>query len=156
MKRLARYAKLPRGLANRETDRRKDVLAQDRAGMGRAPCHFGFNFRISVHLLSSMVLLQVKMPRVAVAPFERDTPGTIHMKALALWLSLERMEIEAGDVEIAQRRRLFQRIQPPKRPVLEVRRHSSASTFAKQVVKPLVAEAPYHSKSVTRRVTSVN
>ncbi len=38
MKRLARYAKLPRRLANRETDRRKDVLAQDSAGMGRPSC----------------------------------------------------------------------------------------------------------------------
>ena len=35
MKRLARYAKLPRCLAHRETERRKDILAQDRAGMGR-------------------------------------------------------------------------------------------------------------------------
>lgn len=101
-----------------------------------------------------MVLLQVKMPRVALAPFERDTPGAIHMKAVALRLSLERMEIEAGDVEIAQRRSLLQRIQSPEHPVLEG--HSSASAFAKQVVKPLVAEAPYHGESVTRRVTSVN
>ncbi len=71
------------------------------------------------------------------------------MKAVALRFTPERMEIEARDVEVAQRRGLFQRIQSPKRPVLEVRRHSSASAFAKQFLKPLVAEAPYHRSIVT-------
>ena len=103
-----------------------------------------------------MVLLQVNLPRVSVAPLERDAPRTIDVKGVALRLAPERMEVEAGNVEIAQRRSLFQRIQSQKRPVLQVRRHSSASTLAKQLVKPLVAEAPYHRASVTRRVTGVN
>ena len=93
---------------------------------------------------ASMVLLQVNMPRISLAPFERDAPGTIDVNGVALRLAAERMEVEAGNVEIARRRSPFQRIQSPKRPVLEVCRHSSASTFAKQLVKPFVTEAPYH------------
>ena len=78
------------------------------------------------------------------------------MKGVALRLALQGMEVEAGNVEIPQRRSLLQRIQSPKRPLLEVRRHSSALTLAKQFFKPLVPEAPYHRQSVTRPVTCVN
>ncbi len=84
------------------------------------------------------------MPRIPLVPFERDAPRAIDVNGVALRLAAERMEVEAGNVEIARRRSPFQRIQSPKRPVLEVRRHSSASTFAEQLVKLLVAEAPYH------------
>lgn len=78
------------------------------------------------------------------------------MKTVPLRPTPERMEIEARDVEIAQYPGLFQRIESPKRPVLELSGHSSASAFAKQLLKPLVAEAPYHRRSVTDLVTSVN
>jgi len=37
MKRLARYAELARRLADRKAERRKDILAQDSAGMRRPP-----------------------------------------------------------------------------------------------------------------------
>ena len=47
-----------------------------------------------------------------------------------LRLAPERVEVEAGDVQIAQRRSVFQRIQSSKRPALEVSRHSSAPTPA--------------------------
>ncbi len=100
-----------------------------------------------------MVLLQINLPGVAIAPFERDAPRAVDVKAVALRLTRERMEIEARDVEIAQRRSLLERIQSPKRPVLEVCRHSSASAFAKQLLKASVAEAPYHRASVTLAVT---
>lgn len=70
-----------------------------------------------------MVLLQVNLPRVSIAPFERDAPRSIDMKAVAPRLAPQRMEIEAGEVEIAQRGSLFERIQSSKRPALEVRRH---------------------------------
>jgi hypothetical protein len=108
------------------------------------------------HFQTSMVLLQVNMPRVAVVPFEGDAPRSVDVKAVAQRLPRERMEIEARNVEIAQHRGVFQRIQSPKRPVLEVRSHSSASAFAKQVIEPLVAEAPYHPTGVTHPATSVN
>ena len=78
------------------------------------------------------------------------------MKAVALRLTPERLEIETRDVEIAQRRGLFQRIESPKRPALEVRGHFSASAFAKQLLKPLVAETPCHRESVTDPITPVN
>jgi hypothetical protein len=78
------------------------------------------------------------------------------MKAVALRLAPQRMEIEAGDIEVAQRRSLFQRIQSPKRSALEVRCHFWALTFVKQVLEPLVAEAPYHRTSVTSSATRVN
>jgi hypothetical protein len=39
IKRLPRYAQLPRCLANREAERGKDVLAQESAGMGRPSLH---------------------------------------------------------------------------------------------------------------------
>jgi hypothetical protein len=103
-----------------------------------------------------MVLFQVNLPRVSVAPFERYAPRTIDVEAVALRLALERMEVEAGNVEIAQRRSLLQRIQSPKHPILEVCCHSSASTLAKKLAKPIVAEASYHPGSVTRTVTGVN
>jgi hypothetical protein len=54
------------------------------------------------------------------------------------------MEIEAGDVEIAQRRRMFERVQTPERPDSEFTRHLAASTLAKKLLKPLVPEAPNH------------
>ncbi len=66
------------------------------------------------------------------------------MKAVALWFAPQRMEIEAGDVKIAQRRSLFERIQSPKRPTVEDCRHFWALTFANQVFKSLVAETPNH------------
>jgi hypothetical protein len=91
-----------------------------------------------------MILLQVNLPRVTLIPFERDTPGTIQVKAITLRLSPEGMEIEAGDVEIAQRRSVSQRIQSSKRPALEVRAYPSAPALVKQLLEPLVAEAPYH------------
>jgi hypothetical protein len=93
-----------------------------------------------------MVLLQVNMPRVSAAPFERDAARTVDMKCIALRRASERMKIEAGNVEIAQGRSPFQRIQSPQRPALEVRRHSLALTLAEQVFEPLVAEAPYHRR----------
>ena len=68
------------------------------------------------------------------------------MKAVAQRFSLDRMEIEPGDVELAQQHSLFQRVQPPERSLLQVRRHPSALAFAKQLLKPLVAEASYHRK----------
>ena len=68
------------------------------------------------------------------------------MKAIALRRASERMKIEAGNVEIAQGRSPFQRIQSPQRPALEVRRHSLALTLAEQVFEPLVAEALYHRR----------
>jgi hypothetical protein len=103
-----------------------------------------------------MVLLQVNLPRVAVAPLERNAPGTVDMNRVALRLAPERMEVEAGNVEIPQRRSLLQSIQPPKRPLLQVRRHSSALTLAKQFFKPIVPESPYHWRTVTRPITGVN
>jgi hypothetical protein len=103
-----------------------------------------------------MVLLQVNLPRVAIAPLKRNAPRTVDVNRVALRFAPERMEVEAGNVEIPQRRSLLQRIQSPKRPLLEVRRYSSATTLAKQFFKPIVPEAPYHWKSVTRPVTCVN
>jgi len=96
-----------------------------------------------------MVLLQVDFPRVTIAPFERDTPGAVYVNTVALRLASKRVEIEARYLEISQRCRLFECIQPPERSRVEVRSDSSASAFAKQFVKPLVAEAPYHPASVT-------
>ena len=78
------------------------------------------------------------------------------MNAVALRLAAERVEVEAGNVEIPQRCGPFQRIQSSNRPILEIRRHFSASTLAKQLAKPLVAEAPYHPENVTHPVTGVN
>ena len=78
------------------------------------------------------------------------------MKAVALRCASKRMEIEAGHVEIPQRRSLLQSIQSPERPLLEDRRNFSASAFAKQFLESLVAEPPYHRTSVTRSVTCVN
>jgi hypothetical protein len=86
-----------------------------------------------------MVLLQVNMPSVTVPPFEGDAPRSVDVKAVTWRLPRERMEIEARNVKIVQHRGVFQRIQSPKRPVLEVRGHSSASAFAKQLIEPLVA-----------------
>ncbi len=57
-----------------------------------------------------MVLLEVNLPRVAVAPLEGDAPRTIDVNGIALRLAPERMEVEAGNVEIARRRSPFQRI----------------------------------------------
>ena len=172
MKRLSRYAELARCLADRETKRREHILAQDRAGMCRLSRRTIFRCSLSdhswlpvghlmrsgrsavtqpiVHIgtnwlrASSMILLQVNLPRVTLIPFERDTPRTIQVKAITLRLSPEGMEIEARDVEIAQRRSVSQRIQSSKRPALEVRAHPSAPALVKQLLEPLVAEAPYH------------
>ncbi len=77
------------------------------------------------------------------------------MKAVALWLAPEWMEIEAGDVEIAQRLRMFERVKPPERPASEFRRHLATSTLPKELLKPLVPETPNHRPSVTSLITPV-
>ena len=71
------------------------------------------------------------------------------MKGEALGLASKGMEVEAGDIEVAQRRSPFQRIQSSERAVLKVCRDSSTSVFAKQLFKPIVTETPYHCGSVT-------
>jgi len=78
------------------------------------------------------------------------------MKAVALRLAPKRVEIEAGDVEIAQGRRMVQRVQSPERPALNVPSHFSTSTLPKKFLKSLVPEAPNHSASVTSCITPVN
>ena len=65
-----------------------------------------------------MVLLQVNLPRFFIAPLERDAPGTVDVEAVALRLAPEGMEVETGNVEIAQRRSLLQRIESPNGPFL--------------------------------------
>ena len=55
----------------------------------------------------SMVLLQVNLPRVAIAPLESNAPRTVDVKRIALRLTPERMEVEAGNVEITQQRGLL-------------------------------------------------
>jgi hypothetical protein len=57
-----------------------------------------------------MILLQINLPRVPITPFESYAPRPIDVEAVARRLATERMEIEAGNVEIAQRCGLFQRI----------------------------------------------
>jgi hypothetical protein len=108
------------------------------------------------YLQPSMVLLQINVQRVSIAPFECDAPRTVDVKAVALRLTPERMEIEAGDIEVAQRRRVFERVQPPEHPASEFPRHLTASTLPKKLLKPLVPEAPNHRSSVTSRSTAVN
>jgi hypothetical protein len=60
-----------------------------------------------------MVLLKVNLPRFSIAPLECYAPGTIDVEAVALRLAPERMKVEAGNVEIAQRRSLLQCIESP-------------------------------------------
>ncbi len=91
-----------------------------------------------------MVLLQVNMPGVSVAPLKSYAPGAVHVEAVTRRLAPEGMEVEAGDVKVAQRRRVFERIQSPQRPASEFRRHLAASTLAKKLLKPFIAEAPKH------------
>ncbi len=117
MKCLPRYAKLPGCLTNREPERRKDVLAQNSARMSRPS--LGINFHCSPRdhnclnratPKNSMILLQVNLPRVAIVPLKRNAPSAVDMNRVALRLTPERMEVEAGNVEISQRRSLLQRI----------------------------------------------
>ena len=78
------------------------------------------------------------------------------MKAVALRLSSKRMEIKAGDVEIAQRGRMLERIEPPECPALEFPSHPATSTFPKKLLKALVPEASNHHATVTSPITAVN
>jgi hypothetical protein len=66
------------------------------------------------------------------------------MQAIALRFAPERMEVEARDVQIKQRRRVIECVESPKRPALDFRRNFSASALAEQFLQPLVAEASYH------------
>jgi hypothetical protein len=68
-----------------------------------------------------MILLEVNFPRLPIAPLERDAPGTVDMKTVPARLTAQEMEIEARDTQIAQRHRLFQRIQSSKCPALKAR-----------------------------------
>ncbi len=98
MKRLARYAELAGRLTDGKTERRKDILTQDSARMRRPPRQPIGNFRLVHDVLSSMVLFEVNVPRVALTPFERDAPRTVDVQAIALRLAPERMEVKARDV----------------------------------------------------------
>src|ERR1700722_1522610 len=46
---LARYAKLPRSFANRDTERRHDVLAKDGSWMGRLSLYTNFRCSLGDH-----------------------------------------------------------------------------------------------------------
>jgi hypothetical protein len=48
-----------------------------------------------------MILLEVNFPRLSIAPFERDAPGTVDMKTVPPRLTAQEMEIEARDIQIA-------------------------------------------------------
>jgi len=96
-----------------------------------------------------MVLLQINLPRVSIVPFECDAPGAVDVKTIAERLAPERMEVEAGDVKIAQRRRMLERVQPPEYTILKFQSHLAASTFPKKLLKPLVPEAANHPRTVT-------
>jgi hypothetical protein len=78
-----------------------------------------------------MILLEVNLPRVSIVPLERDAPRSINVKGVTLRVASERMKIETGNVEIAQRCSPFQGIQSSKRPALEVCRDPPTSTLAK-------------------------
>lgn len=102
-----------------------------------------------------MVLFEVNIPRVALTPFERYAPRAVDVQAITLRLSPERMEVKARDVQVAQDRGMFKRVESPKRPALDFRRHFAASALAEQLLEALVAKAPYHRGSVTPDVTPV-
>jgi hypothetical protein len=103
-----------------------------------------------------MVLFQVNVPSVALAPFERDAPRAVYMKTVTLRLASERVKIEARDVEVSQTCSLLECVKSSESLFLEVRRHSSAPAFTKQLVKPLVAKIPYHRGTVTYLFTPIN
>jgi len=102
-----------------------------------------------------MVLFQVNIPCFAVAPLEGDTPRPVDMNAVPLRFASERMEAESGNIQIAQRRRVFQCVEPSDHPVSEFRRYIGAAPGAKQLPQSFVAEMPYHQASVMLRVTRV-
>ena len=62
---------------------------------------------------SLVVLLQVHPQGIAFFPFKGDAPGTIDMEAVSLRLSMEWMEVEAGDVQIGESLSVVQSIESP-------------------------------------------
>ncbi len=123
MKRLAGDAKLAGSFAHRKAKRRQYVLTQDRAGVGRRPRQFVSYDPLRGHRSPSMILFEVNVPGIRVAPFKGYAPWAVNVEAVTLRFALEWMAVEAGNVEVAERRRMFERVQSPKRTASEFRCH---------------------------------
>ena len=65
---------------------------------------------------SSVVLLEVDPHRVAILPFERDTPQAVDVKAVANGPALQPMEVEPLQVEVRKRHRFVEGLQANQRP----------------------------------------
>lgn len=105
---LARDAKQPRDFRLRFSDGRKHVLAEQLPRMRRA------YVRVTHRLFLLVILFEVYSESIAFAEFESDAPRAIHMDRVAFGtVTMKPMKIEAGKVEVFQRVRIVENVQPP-------------------------------------------
>jgi len=81
MQGLSRDVQSTGGFGDAELERRQNVFAQQRARMRRGTA--GIALGDMFGHVSSVILLEVDPQRIAVKPFERDTPGSVDVQAVA-------------------------------------------------------------------------
>jgi hypothetical protein len=92
-----------------------------------------------------MVLLQVDTLRTVLIPFERDAPWSVDMHRIARRIeAAEAMEIEAGLIQLRQRRRRIECVEPPQNSALQVVADLGGPAGREQLGQALVPESPDH------------
>ena len=121
---------------------------------GRVSLDFAIGFEVIVPYL--MVLLQVNLPRLFVAPLKSYAPGAVDVNAVSLRLASERMEVEARDVRSQSAAAVQASIQSPQRPAWRppprcrfstLQKSSSSSLWRKLLI--IVRRVAFGPKSVS-------
>src|SRR4029453_4311644 len=92
MQLLTRNAQPPRGLADRQPERRKDVFTHDFTWMDRRAPQRALN-DILLHDFTSMILFQIDPQRIALFPFECDAPWAVDVNTVTRGYPLKAMEV---------------------------------------------------------------
>src|SRR5918992_250337 len=93
MQLLTRNAQPPRGLTDRQPERREDVFPHDLTRMDRRTPQRALN-GILFHHPTSMILFQIDPQRLALRPFEGDAPWAVDVNTVTRGYPLKAVEVE--------------------------------------------------------------
>jgi hypothetical protein len=109
----------------------------------------------SYYLKILVILFQINSESSRRIPFERDAPRSVHMDAMANWLSFQRVQIEAWKIKILQIVRSFQSVQHVSASLSQPGIDLRATSGYVEILQSLVPEALDHVHNVAPRVSSV-
>jgi hypothetical protein len=97
-----------------------------------------------------MILFEVNAPGVTIDLLERNTPWSVHMKAVAPRRSSQRVKVETRDLQVAQHSRVIQGVQPAQGAPLQILPHPGTPAGLEQLCQPFVPEVSDHRADVRR------